>query len=238
MAFTVLLLTSALSYILIGINYVLRTICIMLVDWIGFPTETERLSQTTNVTFYVQFFNSAFLLLMVNANLSEQPLSFGLTSGAIPDFNAAWFRTVGEILVGAMVFNSYYPIVEVGMYWGLRLFSRCLDRGCSCRGRTKSTSIQSYISVQQGPVYFMHFKYSSILTTVYITFLYGFGMPILFPIALVSFLVLYIVEKLYLFYGYVMPPMYDERLSNDVLSKLQFAPLLYVCFGYWMASNE
>jgi len=210
----------------------------MLVDWIGFPTETERLSQTTNVTFYVQFFNSAFLLLMVNANLSEQPLSFGLTSGAIPDFNAAWFRTVGEILVGAMVFNSYYPIVEVGMYWGLRLFSRCLDRGCSCRGRTKSTSIQSYISVQQGPVYFMHFKYSSILTTVYITFLYGFGMPILFPIALVSFLVLYIVEKLYLFYGYVMPPMYDERLSNDVLSKLQFAPLLYVCFGYWMASNE
>lgn len=53
----------------------------MLVDWIGYDTETERLSQTTNVTFYVLFFNSAFLLLMVNANLSEQPFSFGLTSG-------------------------------------------------------------------------------------------------------------------------------------------------------------
>jgi len=85
---------------------------------------------------------------MVNANLGEQPLSFGLTSGQIPDFNAAWFRTVGDILVGAMVFNSYYPVVEVGMYWALRLLTRCMDRGCTCRGRTKSTSIQNYISVQ------------------------------------------------------------------------------------------
>ena len=84
----------------------------------------------------------------------------------------------------------------------------------------------------------MHYKYSSILTIAYITFLYGFGMPVLFPIAMLSFLVLYMVEKIMLFYGYVMPPMYDERLSNDVLRKLQFAPLLYVCFAYWMASNQ
>ena len=84
----------------------------------------------------------------------------------------------------------------------------------------------------------MHYKYSSILTISYITFMYGFGMPILFPIAMLSFLVLYVTEKIMLFYGYVMPPMYDERLSNDVLSKLQFAPFLYVCFGYWMASNQ
>lgn len=44
---------TALSYLLIGINYVLRMVCIMLVDWIRYPTETERLSKTTSVTFYV-----------------------------------------------------------------------------------------------------------------------------------------------------------------------------------------
>ena len=75
---SVYLWTSALSYLLIGINYILRTVCIMLVDWIGFNTETERLSKTTTITFVVQFFNSAFLLLMTNANLSEQVFSFGL----------------------------------------------------------------------------------------------------------------------------------------------------------------
>ena len=83
----------------------------------------------------------------------------------------------------------------------------------------------------------MHYKYSSILTIAYITFMYGFGMPVLFPIAMLSFVVLYLVEKFMLFYGHVTPPMYDERLSNDVLNKLQFAPLLYLIFGYWMASS-
>ena len=34
----------------------------------------------------------------------------------------------------------------------------------------------------------MHYKYSSILTIAYITFMYGFGMPVLFPIAMLSFL--------------------------------------------------
>lgn len=233
--------TSALSYLLIGINYVLRTICIMLVDWIGYSTETVRLSKTTTVTFIVQFFNSAFLLLMVNANLSEQPITFWLTSGTLPDFNAAWFRSVGDIIVAAMVFNIYYPIIEVLGYYGLRILFRCLDRGCRFPGKdvkTKSTSIQGYISIYQGPQYFMHYKYSSILTIGYMTFMYGFGMPVLFPIAMLSFLVLYVVERFMLFYGHVTPPMYDERLSNDVLRKLQFAPLLYLVFGYWMASSQ
>ena len=64
-------LVNGLSYILTGINFVLRTVCIMLIDWVGFNTETERLSKTTTVTFLVQFFNTAFLLLMVNVNWSE-----------------------------------------------------------------------------------------------------------------------------------------------------------------------
>jgi len=116
-----------------------------------------------------------------------------------------------------MVFNIYYPIIETLGYWGLRVLFRCIDRGCKLKGPTKSTSIQGYISTYQGPIYFMHYKYSSILTIAYITFMYGFGMPVLFPIAMLSFLVLYVVEKFMLFYGHITPPMYDERLSNDVL---------------------
>jgi hypothetical protein len=193
----------------------------MLVDWIGFPTETVRLSKTTSITFWVQFFNSAFLLLLINANLSEQPISFGLTGGTMGDFNATWFRIVGNVIIGAMFFNLYYPILEAGLYFLIRFQGRCRDRGCSFKkGTTKQTSIQGYLNMYSGPIYYMHYKYSSIMTISFITFIYGFGMPILFPIAAVSFLVLYMVEKLLLFYGYRLPPMYDERLSQDVLNKL------------------
>lgn len=49
----------------------MRTVCIALVTWVGYPTETEQLLEITKVTFVVQFFNTAFLLLLVNADLSE-----------------------------------------------------------------------------------------------------------------------------------------------------------------------
>lgn len=75
------LLVNGLSYVLTGINFILRTVCIMLINWVGFNTETERLSKTTTVTFLVQFFNTAFLLLLVGANFSEQPITFWLTGG-------------------------------------------------------------------------------------------------------------------------------------------------------------
>lgn len=59
------------------------------------------------------------------------------------DFNTSWFRLVGNIIVSAMVFNLYYPLLEAFGYWALRLLYRCMDKGC-CKfsGReTKSTSI-------------------------------------------------------------------------------------------------
>jgi len=68
--------------------------------------------------------------------------------------------------------------------------------------------------------------------------MYGFGVPVLFPYAVFSFVILYFVEKLMLFYSYRLPPMYDERLSQSVLRKLQFAPLVFLAFGYWMISSR
>ena len=238
--FWIYLLTTGLSYVLTIINYILRTICIMLINWVGFSTETERLQKTTTVTFISQFFNTAFLLLLVGADMSEQPITFWLTGGQFSDFNSAWFRSIGNVIIGTMYFYAWFPILESLGYFGLRLLFRILDRGCcSCdRYKTKKTSIQSYLDTYTGPAYLMHYKYSTILTVVYVTMMYGLGMPILFPIACLSFVVLYFQEKTMLYYGYRVPPMYDERLSQNVLDWLQTAPILLMVFGYWMASNQ
>ena len=135
--------TTSLSYLLIGINYILRTICIKLVDMIGYSSETVKLSKTTNVTFYVQVFNSAFLLLLINGDLTEQPFAFGLKAGAYGDFNGRWFRNVGNIIIGAMFFNLYYPLIEAIGYWVYRSQGRCRDRGCGCPGRNAKTKTKT-----------------------------------------------------------------------------------------------
>lgn len=62
---------QGLTYALSLFNQILRYLVIYAVTWIGYATETTQLSRVTIVTFLCQFFNTAFLLLLVNADLSE-----------------------------------------------------------------------------------------------------------------------------------------------------------------------
>lgn len=176
--------------------------------------------------------------MLCNANLSEQG-SLVFRHGSLPDFNNHWFEQMGETVVGSMVFNSIFPIgLECGLY-GMRWTLRKLDQ---CRAEsnyeTSCISLQQYVNLYAGPTYLMHFKYSGIQNIVFITMLFGTGCPILFPIAALSLWVLYNIEVFMLYYGYRMPPNYDEYLNSCVLANLAKAPLFTLSFGYWMLSNK
>jgi len=90
----------------------------------------------------VQFFNTAFLLLLVNADLREQPLTFGLVGGLESDFDKSWFMVIGNTLVGTMIFGMVFPILEACGWFSLRLLGHIFDRGFSRDPyKTKKTSI-------------------------------------------------------------------------------------------------
>jgi hypothetical protein len=84
----------------------------------------------------------------------------------------------------------------------------------------------------------MHFKYSSMMNVTFVTFMYGLAVPVLFPIALLSYIVLYSVEKIFITYVYKKPPMYDDKLNNAALSILKWAPFFMMAFGYWIMGNK
>lgn len=174
----------------------------------------------TVVTFLCQFFNTAFVLLLVNADLSEQPFpTAGFNKGSFGDMNSGFFRIVGNTLIGTMIFNAYYPLLEFFGYFMMRWAFRCLDRGCHpCdTSRTKTTSIIAYQNLYSGPAYLMHYKYSTVLNVCFVTFMYGFGLPLLWPVAIFAMVVLYFSEKTMLYYSYRSPPMYNEKLSEMVI---------------------
>lgn len=229
-----------MSYILIGFNYILRTIVIMVVTRIGYATQTGQLERITTVTFLCQFFNTSFILLLVNADMTEQPITLMFTWGNNSDFNAIFFKTVGNDLIATMIANMYYPILEWAAYYGMRILFRVLDRGCcSCSVyTTHATSIKEYQDVYSGPSYYIHYKYSTVLNVVFVSFMFGFGIPVFFIIGAGSMAILYFIEKSMLYYSYMQPPMYDQRLNDSVLSKMKYAPCFFLAFGYWMAANN
>ena len=82
----------AMSFIIVFINTVLRLISISLIKWIGEDTHSQQLRSITNGVFITQFFNTAFLMLLVYANFSDAGLPFASSfNGPFADFIPAWY---------------------------------------------------------------------------------------------------------------------------------------------------
>lgn len=79
----------------------------------------------------------------------------------------------------------------------------------------------------------MHFKYSMVMVVTFVTFMYGLSMPMLFPLAVFTYVNQYICEKLTLAYFYPNPPSYDDKLNKAALSILKWPPVFMCFFGYW-----
>ena len=236
-----LFMNQLASQSIVILNYVLRVFIIMLIKYIGKDTESEQTKLIVNGVFLVQYLNTGFLLLLVNANMTEQgPILGFFFTGGIADFNSPWFNDIGNTIIGAMMYNIYWPIVEFFLFWGMRTGFRMLDRGiCSCDTyKTKKTTLQQYVEIYSGPVYFIHYKYSAIMNITFVTMMYGIGIPVLFPIAAIALFVLYMVEKSMIYFSYRQPPLYDDLLNNNALSILTWAPMVFLGFGYWMLSNH
>lgn len=75
------------------------------------------------------------------------------------------------------------------------------------------------------------------LVIVWIAFMFGSGLPILFPIALFGLIILNGTNRVTLAYLCKQPPVYDEKMNLTTIRLLALAPWLYVGVGAWVYSN-
>jgi hypothetical protein len=102
-----------------------------------------------------------------------------------------------------MMINVAWPIIEFLIWFNVRFIKRCFDKRWSfSTSKTHCENSSEYYELYKGPQYFIHYKYSFIMNIVFITFMFGAGMPILFPIAFVALSVLYVMERLLIAYSY------------------------------------
>jgi len=71
-----------------------------------------------------------------------------------------------------------------------------------------------------GPIFAVHNQLAWIVNVVYITFLFGPGIPLLFPITLAGLIFNLFIEKGSMAYSYQQPPMYDSKLTQSTLQAL------------------
>lgn len=86
----------AMSFVVVIINMIIRMIMISLIKWVGQDTYSAQLKSITNGVFAAQFFNTAILLVLPNANFDEIGLPFArFLEGTFYDFTTKWYTAVG-----------------------------------------------------------------------------------------------------------------------------------------------
>ena len=61
---------NMIKYLIIGINFIIRTIVSLIMAYCGCDTESIKLQFVTNVVFVCQFFNTGVLPMLCTANLA------------------------------------------------------------------------------------------------------------------------------------------------------------------------
>jgi hypothetical protein len=234
------ILGLSITVIILVTNTILKFISIALVKWIGEDTYSEQLRSITNAIFIAQFFNTGILLLLVNANFNEVGLPGGsIFKGPYYDYVPYWYVAVGYRLTQTMIINAMLPLAIAPLGVFLKNRSKKSDRsGTDDEYSTKISNLNRYIELYSGPEYDIHFKYSGVLNILYVTMMYGLGIPLLFPVAALSYFILYTFERLTVAYFYQQPPAFDDKLTKNMVKLMRQTPILYLLFGFWMLSNK
>ena len=72
---------------------------------------------------------------------------------------------------------------------------------------------------------------------VYVPFLFGVGMPVLYPITLANIVVQYYLDRVMVAYFHSQPPLIGIDMSVVTFRLLEWGSLLYLPMSYWMLSN-
>ena len=103
---------------------------------------------------------------------------------------------------------------------------------------TKKMTVQAFEAAYMGPVFMLHYKYSFIMNIIFVTFIFGAAMPVLFLMAFGAMFIYYTQERMRMAYSYIKPPMYGSTMNQATLRFLLLAPYFYCISCAWVFSNQ
>ena len=73
---------------------------------------------------------------------------------------------------------------------------------------------------------------------VAISFVYGYALPILFPITLIALINQYLTDKILLAYYYKKPPSYDQKITKFAIKILKFPVFMGIVLMTYLSGNR
>lgn len=133
-----------------------------------------------------------------------------------------WYYNVGSEIIMTALLLGCKPFLRIAMVFGGRLI-KCTARGCTCDSRhTKKLTQEDYLEENKGMEFELDDRYNDMLTMIYLVVIYAGGLPLLYPIAAMFFLLTYITDKCLLFNEYQRPLRFDGYVAKKSLEWLKW----------------
>ena len=146
------------------------------------------------------------------------------------------------LIISVALINAFMPPITLAIQVVFRNARRSWDQKRFCRRNPPENTAQktffSYKELYSGDEFEIHYQYAHMLVIIFVTLLFGPGMPLLFPIGMMSLMILYGTTRVQLAYFSKRPPAYNSIMTFTTINLLKFAPYLYVCYGAWLFSNQ
>ena len=189
----VLTVTSmTLDYLLQGKNYFFEILGLSRFE--KYSDQNEEFSSRVIKGFVLKFINSGVLVIFINYRIR---FSKTIKIGNYDDFTPSWFVNIGYSVILAhilRIFSLLFWTVYLKLVPGLR---RCWDRSCSCNKKnTKKKTLKAYIDLYMGSYYDIDYSYTEIINVLFVSFLFGTVLPIIYLISIFHLLLLFWKDKI------------------------------------------
>lgn len=213
------------------INVVLRIVLTMLARFEKHETITGEATAAVKMVFVAQFLNTAFVTLMVNAKLPgdlRSPLPGLLFNGDYDDFSSHWYSGVGFSVMFTVMVGAFAPHIGLVLaYFVINPFQRRL-------AVRKASSQQELEHFFRPPQFLIYERYPVTLAALFVGLSYSAGMPLLTVFVFTAFLVTYVLDKMFLYRHFAVPPRYDQELASMISHLVPYAIILHLALAGWM----
>jgi len=224
------------AVVVVFVNTLLKSILKMLAKFERHASVSGQAAAVTVKIAFAQFLNTAVITLIVNSQISNlASTSFfstiGLFSGSYNDFNRDWYASIGASLTLTMLINVIVP--HIGP------LAKCLVVNPLKKfvKRRNAITQDQLDKLYESPKFEIETRYAFVLNCVFVTMVYGGGMPVLYIFAFFNMALSFVIDKLFVVKLNIQPPMYDASLASLFMKSMPIALLIHLAMTCYMYGN-
>jgi hypothetical protein len=113
------------------------------------------------------------------------------------EVTASWYMAIGSSILLTMIVGIFTPHITTSINWLICQAISFYDRGFTCNKRnTRQVLQEDYENVYTGQKFLLEFRYAQLVNVTFIVMMFSAGLPLLYPVAFVTFFVTYWFDKM------------------------------------------